>query len=59
MVELILLRSKYNLTPAALDLVDQLLAYDPSKRISASEALDAPFFTSELPEKELLECVPL
>eukprot|EP01133_Synstelium_polycarpum_P015260 gene15260-18066_t len=30
--------------PEALDLIDKLLCLDPSKRITASEALDSPYF---------------
>ncbi|OBZ88860.1 Cyclin-dependent kinase 11B [Choanephora cucurbitarum] len=39
------LRSKFvNLTQAGLDLLSKLLTYDPSKRITAEEALNHPFF---------------
>ncbi|KAK0468404.1 Pkinase-domain-containing protein [Desarmillaria tabescens] len=40
------------MSPAALDLAEQLLAYDPSKRASAVQAMDAPYFKFELPEAE-------
>ncbi|KAG8957454.1 kinase subunit of RNA polymerase II carboxy-terminal domain kinase I [Tulasnella sp. 419] len=43
--------TKY-LSPAALDLAEGLLAYDPAKRMTASQALKAPFFVSELPKME-------
>lgn len=36
------------LSPAGIDLINRMLAYDPARRISASEALQHPFFT-ELP----------
>lgn len=47
-------RSSFNkyLSPAALDLAETLLAYDPTKRASASQALLAPYFVSELPAPE-------
>ncbi|EIN10645.1 Pkinase-domain-containing protein [Punctularia strigosozonata HHB-11173 SS5] len=37
------------MSPAALDLAEQLLDYEPSRRISAVQALDAPYFTQEDP----------
>jgi len=37
------------MSPAALDLAQQLLAYDPSRRISAVQAIEAPYFTKETP----------
>ncbi|PBL02596.1 Pkinase-domain-containing protein [Armillaria gallica] len=40
------------MSPAALDLAEQLLAYDPSKRASAIQAMEAPYFNSEEPEAE-------
>ncbi|KAG7449170.1 Pkinase-domain-containing protein [Guyanagaster necrorhizus] len=40
------------MSPAALDLAEQLLAYDPSKRASAVQAMEAPYFESEQPEAE-------
>ncbi|KAK0491072.1 Pkinase-domain-containing protein [Armillaria novae-zelandiae] len=40
------------MSPAALDLAEQLLAYDPSKRASAVQAMEAPYFNSEQPEAE-------
>jgi len=48
--------SRY-LSPAALDLVQALLEYNPANRITATNALDTPFFTAETPEKELPKCV--
>ncbi|KIJ70528.1 hypothetical protein HYDPIDRAFT_79099 [Hydnomerulius pinastri MD-312] len=41
------------LSPAALDLAEQLLTYDPSKRVTALQALEAPYFKEELPPPEL------
>lgn len=41
------------LSPAALDLAQSLLLYDPQKRISAADALDAPYFRTEEPPEEL------
>ncbi|WVQ72973.1 hypothetical protein IAR50_002536 [Cryptococcus sp. DSM 104548] len=40
------------LSPAGLDLVEGLLFYDPSKRLSADSALKTPYFTSEDPPME-------
>ena len=40
------------LSPAALDLAEQLLAYDPAKRATATQALEAPYFTEEAPWAE-------
>ncbi|KDQ21040.1 hypothetical protein BOTBODRAFT_169704 [Botryobasidium botryosum FD-172 SS1] len=40
------------LSPAALDLAAALLTYNPDKRVSAAQALEAPYFTSELPQAE-------
>lgn len=37
------------LTPAALDLISQIFRYDPSKRPSAEEVLQHPYFVSEEP----------
>ncbi|CAE6516579.1 unnamed protein product [Rhizoctonia solani] len=44
-------RSIFNkyLSPAALDLAESLLAYDPNKRATAAQALQAPYFVSEDP----------
>ncbi|KAI6105551.1 Pkinase-domain-containing protein [Pisolithus sp. B1] len=41
------------LSPAALDLAEQLLTYDPAKRVTAIQALEAPYFDVELPPPEL------
>ena len=41
------------MSPAALDLAGQLLAYDPVKRITALQALDATYFTTEDPPPAL------
>ncbi|KAI0773357.1 Pkinase-domain-containing protein [Irpex lacteus] len=40
------------LSPAALDLAERLLAYDPARRVSAAEALEAPYFLQEHPPAE-------
>lgn len=40
-----------------MDLIESLLLYNPLKRVSASEALAASYFTSELPGPELPEYV--
>ncbi|PPQ94046.1 hypothetical protein CVT25_009894 [Psilocybe cyanescens] len=37
------------MSPAALDLAEQLLAYDPTERITALQAMDTPYFTQEYP----------
>lgn len=37
------------MSPAALDLAEQLLTYDPTQRITASQAMDTPYFTEEEP----------
>ena len=37
------------MSPAALDLAEQLLEYDPMKRITALQAMDAPYFLHEAP----------
>lgn len=44
-------RGKY-LTDAGLDLAEQLLAYDPAKRVSAADALKSRYFTEEEPGME-------
>ena len=36
-----------NLSEQGCDLLDKLLQYDPSKRLSASQALEHPFFSEE------------
>jgi CTD kinase subunit alpha len=40
------------MSPAALDLAEQLLAYDPSQRITAVQAMEAPYFVKEQPPAE-------
>lgn len=40
------------MSPAALDLAERLLAYDPSQRITAVQAMEAPYFTEEQPPAE-------
>jgi len=39
--------------PTALDLVERLLAYNPAQRLSALQAIEAPYFTQEAPAAEL------
>lgn len=41
------------MSPAALDLAEQLLSYDPSLRATAIQAMSAPYFTQELPKASL------
>ncbi|KAG6333772.1 hypothetical protein ID866_5320 [Astraeus odoratus] len=41
------------LSPAALDLAQELLTYDPGKRVTAVQALEAPYFKDEQPPPEL------
>jgi len=43
------------LSPAGLDLAERLLAYDPSKRVTALEALKQPYFVTEDPPEMLPE----
>lgn len=46
------------LTPAALDLAEGLLTYDPAKRVSAAQALKSGYFTEEeagMERPEMLE----
>lgn len=48
------------LSPAALDLAEQLLAYDPAQRVTAAQALEAPYFNQEQPPAERpVGCVSL
>jgi len=37
------------LSPCGMELAEELLHYDPSKRISAAQALQHPYFTHEQP----------
>ncbi|KAG7096926.1 hypothetical protein E1B28_004327 [Marasmius oreades] len=37
------------MSPAALDLAERLLDYNPAQRITASQALDTPYFSTEMP----------
>ncbi|KAH9899866.1 Pkinase-domain-containing protein [Cubamyces lactineus] len=37
------------LTPAGLDLAERLLTYNPERRITAAQALEAPYFNQEQP----------
>ena len=41
------------MSPAALDLAERLLAYDPARCLSALQAIEAPCFTQEAPAAEL------
>ena len=41
------------MSSAALDLAERLLAYDPARRLSALQAIEAPYFTQEAPAAEL------
>ncbi|KAJ8456725.1 hypothetical protein ONZ45_g18605 [Pleurotus djamor] len=41
------------MSPAALDLAERLLAYDPSQRMTATQAMEAPYFTQEQPNAVL------
>lgn len=41
------------MSPAALDLAEGLLTYDPERRLTASDALNAPYFVSEDPPMAL------
>lgn len=41
------------MSPAALDLAEQLLAYDPLRRLNALQAMEAPYFTQEAPAAQL------
>ena len=45
------------MSPCALDLAERLLTFDPSQRITAEEALNHEYFTSDLPEGIAPECV--
>ncbi|KAG1766221.1 Pkinase-domain-containing protein [Suillus placidus] len=48
------------LSPAALDLAERLLAYDPKQRVTALEALEAPYFKEEqLPPELPVDCSTL
>ncbi|KAJ8086668.1 kinase subunit of RNA polymerase II carboxy-terminal domain kinase I [Marasmius tenuissimus] len=37
------------MSPAALDLAERLLEYDPARRVTATQAMEAPYFTTEDP----------
>ncbi|GJJ07429.1 hypothetical protein Clacol_001631 [Clathrus columnatus] len=43
------------LSSAGLDLAERLLAYNPSKRVTAAQALDAPYFKMEEPSESMPE----
>lgn len=41
------------MSPAGLDLAEKLLAYDPVQRVTAQDALEAPYFRQEQPPAAL------
>lgn len=41
------------MSPAALDLAEMLLTFDPLKRVTAQAAMETPYFTEEEPLAEL------
>ena len=41
------------MSPAALDLAEQLLTFDPERRATAVQALEAPYFREEQPPPSL------
>lgn len=41
------------LSPAGLDLAERLLSYDPAQRVTALDALEAPYFRQEDPPATL------
>jgi hypothetical protein len=41
------------MSPAAMDLGEMLLMYDPKHRVSAADAMETPYFKSEEPRPEL------
>jgi CTD kinase subunit alpha len=41
------------LSPAGLDLAERLLSYDPAQRVTAVDALEAPYFRQEHPPAAL------
>jgi serine/threonine protein kinase len=45
-------RSRW-LSPAGLDLAERLLSYDPAQRVTAVDALEAPYFRQENPPAAL------
>ena len=44
-------------SPAAIDLLSKMLAFDPSKRITAAEALSHEYFTARRSEADVLQSV--
>jgi CTD kinase subunit alpha len=40
-------------TPGSVELAESLLAMNPARRLSADEALELPYFTTEAPEAEM------
>src|ERR1700683_2552242 len=47
------LRCSRWLSPAGLDLAERLLSYDPAQRVTAVDALEAPYFRQENPPAAL------
>ncbi|KAF9075768.1 Pkinase-domain-containing protein [Rhodocollybia butyracea] len=41
------------MSPAALDLAERLLDYDPAQRITATDAMETPYFLTEEPKAEM------
>lgn len=41
------------LSPAGLDLAERLLSYDPARRVTAADAMEAPYFRQENPPAAL------
>ena len=40
------------MSPAALDLAEQLLDFDPTQRVTAIQAMETPYFLTEEPKAE-------
>jgi len=40
-------KSRHNIDPLALDLIDKMLTFNPNSRIDATQALNHPYFSSE------------
>ncbi|KAJ1959726.1 kinase subunit of RNA polymerase II carboxy-terminal domain kinase I, partial [Dispira parvispora] len=48
-----------HMTPEAMHLMEQLLQFNPKQRLSAQQALEHPYFTSEQPKPAPPEEIPL